>query len=251
MGSIRFDAPPKGGEQLYNWLFRVSQDLNLALNSIDEQNMTPNAARALTAGGNASAVAEKEISTATATLKGLIVKNADIVREEMQRIEAELHGEYTALSGEFGEYKDDTDATLTALPGSITQSILNSQTITDLQGAVERILTEGYIKMGIIGHKTDLTPIIGIAIGQNVQTTGTETYGGVTYDVIKMDQALGVYTAEGLEFWQGGNKIAWLYQGKMHINDAMIDNTIIMGAWQWRNDGLGLTLKYVGAQNNV
>ena len=251
MGNIRFDAPPKLADaEAYRYLFRIAQDLNLALNSLDVSNFTPEAAKSIGANGTAAQAAKAEIEQTANTLKGLIVKTAKDVRQEMDRLELKLNGQYVAKS-EFGQYAEDTQATIEALPDSVTQRILNTQTITDMGDAIEAlqaytVQTEGFIKIGIVRYD-GLVPKVGIAIGQAVETTGaTVNVDGTDYDVIRSGQTLATYTSEGLSFEIGGTVVAYMTNRKLYILDADVSGNIRQGKWLWEQDSVkGLTLRYV------
>lgn len=258
MSSIRFDAPPREQAQLYNWLFRVSQDLNLALSSIDEGNMTPAAAASLKTGGAAGAEAKAEVQSATAALRGMIVKNAEIIESEMQTLSAQLNGQYTAISEDFGTLQETVDNTITAIPGLITNEISENQVIQTLSGDVAAMTeTTGYIKVGIVGHEYDETigeivPVIGIAIGQETRYTGAkETYRGKEYETLDTSKVMGVYTAKGLSFYVGGTEVAYMRNQKLYIHKATVADDFEQGPWRWERNANGLTLRYIGVSSNV
>ena len=252
MGAIHIDAPPRLADaQAYQYLFRIAQDLNLALTSIDESNMTPEAAEQLRTGGSAGAKAQAGIEETAATLKGLIVKTAATVQQEMEALEVRLNGKYVAES-DFGKYVRETQGTIEALPDSITQTVLTTETITNMGKAIDQldaynVESEGYIKTGIVGYD-GLVPEVGIAIGQKIRTTGAHVdVDGVSYDVIDGGQTLATYTSRGLRFYQGGTEVAYMMNRKLYILDAAVSGSIKQGAWLWEQDSVkGLTLRYVG-----
>ena len=254
MAKIRIDAPPRLSDaEAYRYLFRISQDLNLALASVDEGNMTPAAAEKLAAGGSAAKEAKRETEKQAAALKGLIVKTAAEVRQEMDALEVRLNGKYAA-QGDFGKYAQDTQTVIEALPESVTQYILQTNEIQGMAGAIEglksyRTETEGFIKSGVVGVKADgVTPEIGIAIGQNIETTGSKArVEDADYDVIKSGQTLAAYTSEGLSFYLSGTRVAYLTNRRLYILDAVVSGSIRRAEWLWERDGVnGLTLRYVG-----
>ena len=253
MSSIRFDAPPRDQAQLYNWLFRVSQDLNLALSSIDEGNMTPAAAASLKTGGAAGAEAKAEVQSATAALRGMIVKNAEIIESEMQTLSTQLNGQYTAISEDFGTLQETVGNTITAIPGLITNEISENQVIQTLSGDVAAMTeTTGYIKVGILGHDDQGAAIIGIAIGRDVQYgPGSETVGQKEYRYLDTSKAMGVYTANGLSFYVGGTEVAYMRDQKLYINKATVADDFEQGPWRWERNANGLTLRYIGVSSNV
>ena len=254
MSGIHIDAPPKLQDpEAYRYLFRIAQDLNLALTSIDEGNMTPAAAEKLATGGSAAKAAKEETERQAATLKGLIVKTATTVKQEMDALEVKLDGKYVAES-DFGRYVDETKTAIELLPDSVTLKVLDTQTITDMGTAIGQLQaynveSEGYVKSGIVGYDPEtLAPELGIAIGQKIRTTGTKvTVEGVEYDEIDGGQTLATYTSKGLRFYLGGTEVAYMTNRKLYILNAEVSGTIKQGSWLWEQDAVkGLTLRYVG-----
>jgi hypothetical protein len=257
MSSIRFDAPPRDQAQLYNWLFRVSQDLNLALSSIDEQNLTPAAVANLQSGGAASAAVQKDIQTATSALRGMIVKNANEVRHQMDVLESTMQEEFEAFS-DYGTVKERVTSVETDTAALKDRQIHYEDEIRGIDGQVAAITeTSGYIKVGIIGHEYDETigeivPVIGIAIGQETRYTGVkETYREKEYETLDTSKAMGVYTAKGLSFYVGGTEVAYMRDQKLYINKATVADDFEQGPWRWERNANGLTLRYIGVNPNV
>ena len=253
MGAVHIDAPPRlADEQAYRYLVRIAQDLNLALTSIDEGNMTPAAAEKLTTGGASAQTARADTETMAAMLKGLIVKTAATVKQEMDALELRLDGTYVAQSV-FGDYKDETKAKLDLLPQYIEQSIHDSQEIEGITNEIGGLAkyreeTEAHIKIGIVGYEGDsMTPVVGIAIGRKIQTSGTVDKDNETYDVIASGQTLATYTSDGLHFYIAGTEVAYLTNSMLYILNAEVSGSIKQGSWLWEQDSeKGLTLRYVG-----
>ena len=90
-------------------------------------------------------------------------------------------------------------------------------------------------------------PVIGIAIGQDIQTSGTDVGAdGRTYDVIEKKSFLSILTAEKLSFYQGENEVAYLSNNQLYITAAHILDRIEMGdGWQLGSEN-GFTVKWVG-----
>lgn len=174
------------------------------------------------------------------------------MRSEVQRVEAELQSSYLAKS-EFGQYKEQVDAKFTATAEDVTQSI---QYVSELEGRIDgqagdiegllayRTETTGYIRQGIVGYE-DTVPVIGIAIGQNIQTTGTQSVGGKTYDVIDTSHNMSVWTSKKLSFYVEGTEIAYFSNGALHVTHVELER--ITGAGKWDvNFTSGITFRWIG-----
>lgn len=104
-------------QQQYTYLFRLAQTLNRAMEQVE-----------CTAGAQAaqaqrttvsSREAREERAHQAATLKSLIIKSADVVRQEMDRLATELKGSYVAQS-EFGDYLERISQRIEADPSQLS-----------------------------------------------------------------------------------------------------------------------------------
>ena len=254
-------TPPtiKGGqtEQLLSvrrYLYALSRQLNESLNAIEADSLTDAAKTALGSGAQKAAQDQtrQEIGASANALKSLIIKTADTVRSEVQRVEAELQSSYLAKS-EFGQYKEQVDAKFTATAEDVTQSI---RYVSELEGRIDgqagdiegllayRTETTGYIRQGIVAYE-DTVPVIGIAIGQDIQTTGTQSVGGKTYDVIDTSHNMSVWTSKKLSFYVEGTEIAYFSNGALHVTHVELER--ITGAGKWDvNFTSGITFRWIG-----
>ena len=104
---------------------------------------------------------------------------------------------------------------------------------------------QGYIRQGIVGYDGTV-PILGIAIGQNLQTarTGVETEQGV-FDEIDKRSNMSVWTTEKLSFYIGGQEAAYFSNGKLTV--AQIATDRIAGAGKWDVSFTnGVKFKWIG-----
>lgn len=229
-------------QKQYAYLFQLAQMLNRAMEQAEERPQ----AQAQTV--------EKTVQAAqgrtAAELKSLIVKSADAVRKEMDRLETELKGSYVA-SSEFGTYLERISQEIEADPTGLSRYF---KFASDIQGDVERVGTdfsayktdmEGYIRQGIVGYD-GTTPILGIAIGQNLQTTrtGVETEQGV-FDEIDKSSNMSVWTTEKLSFYIGGQEAAYFSSGKLTVAQVATDRITGAGKWDVRFTG-GVKFKWMG-----
>ncbi len=107
--------------------------------------------------------------------------------------------------------------------------------------------TNGYIRQGVVGYE-GLTPIIGIAIGQDIQVTGVkETVGGKEYEEIDRSQNMSIWTTKKLSFYVNGGEVAYfandaLYVTGIHTGTVTFPNWVI-------DDGNGLSFRWTGGNS--
>lgn len=227
-------------QKQYAYLFQLAQMLNRAAEQAAQQPQTQTVQKTVQA-AQAQTAAE---------LKSLIVKSADAVRKEMDRLETELKGSYVAAS-DFGTYLERISQEIEADPTGLSRYF---KFASDIQADVERVGTdfsayktdvEGYIRQGIVGYDGTV-PILGIAIGQNLQTarTGVETEQGV-FDEIDKRSNMSVWTTEKLSFYIGGQEAAYFSNGKLTV--AQIATDRIAGAGKWDVSFTnGVKFKWIG-----
>ena len=164
---------------------------------------------------------------------------------------ATIQSNYVA-NGDFGTFQQNILQRFTVDETSIAQQIYATEQAQAAADAVSaefssyRIDTEGYIRGGIVDEREDHTPVIGIAIGQNLSVDGTQTVDGKTYHVIKKEGFRAVYAADQLAFWQGDQKIAYMKNNKLYIR-SVETQTQIIGQWEISDGAGGLAVKWGGA----
>ena len=248
MSVMEMPAVPAGTlaqqvQQQYTYLFRLAQTLNRAMEQVE-----------CTAGAQAAQAQRTRISSReareerahqAATLKSLIIKSADVVRQEMDRLATELKGSYVAQS-EFGDYLERISQRIEADPSQLSQYFKFASDIrVEVDFASYKTDVEGYIRQGIVGYDGTV-PIIGIAIGQDIRTsqTGVETEQGV-YDVIDKSSNMSVWTTEKLSFYIGGQETAYFSNGKLTVAQIAADR--ITGAGEWDvSFTRGVKFKWIG-----
>lgn len=252
--------PPSGScpTTLYAYLTRIVKDLNLALAETD---------RAAPSIRTAAAAGKPEIKTLSA-VKGMIVKSADTVRQELEALETRLHGEYTAQSV-FGTFEESVDARLRAEAGLLEQQVDYAAAITErvatLDGAVGSLTgalpqvrqraedagaqasaasdalrryaveTAGYIRQGMIGWREDgVTPQIGVAIGQELRVTGETVTGadGREYEVLDRRCNMSVWTPERLSFYIDGAEAAYFSNQTLFVTNVRVSGTLSVGSYR-------------------
>lgn len=250
--SLHVEMPPalhgSGAEQLqqlYGYLFRMAEQLNVAMDGINGGAASA-AVQAPTAAQNGNT---PYAGAAGDELRALIVNTAEIIHSQMDTLEKSLRGEYTAMSNRWGIYQEQMENTITATAEAVVQQYGYTASIETLEAQAagfERYCTEtqGYIRQGFVERDSTGVPIIGIAIGQGL--TGTETVvDGQTVLELDSTQNCAFYTAERVSFRINGREAAYLSNRRLYIADVEITGGLRIGSWLMEH-GNGLTVKYIG-----
>ena len=226
MDNVYFDNPPvlQGDEQrqlqqLYGFLYAMSEKLNAAMNEVDVQTKRE---IEQTATGQAQQQAE-----GFGTLKSMIIKTAEIVRTEMQEISTQLHGETEAISADIGALEQTMDATIRATAEGILQEYNFTQLVTDTNANtfnMQRI--NQYIFTGLI---SDNPVQYGIAIGE-----GVTAYDENNNPYLNQNAKVATFTMDKLAFWQGTVELAYFSSGKFYITNGEITNTLQIGNYVFK-----------------
>lgn len=229
--------------QIQSYLFRLSQELELALGTVDKQLLTLRDTAAQTE-RTVQAVSESQNPKAQfSSLKALIIKSADIVNAYSEEISRKLSGEYAAQS-DFGAFRQETRQEIRENSQEITRAFSNMQVIEDtlaeLNGAVTQV--NAWIKTGKLGEDQDSIPIYGVEIGQQTEKDGIVAF-----------QKFARLLANRLSFFdQNGIEVSFIGDETMHITRAEVSvlaagdasaGKLQMGEYLWFTDGDGhLTL---------
>lgn len=239
MGNTFFDNPPvlsgKPEEQLVqlkNYLFTVSNKLNDAFMEVSIQEQKAEEQRAMTATGRGTAEAAEPDSTFLKT-KQLIIKTAEIVRNEMQAIQTTLQTDIQAISDQFGTYESTLEQTITATAEGILQDFHIEERISGVENSTEEFLrtTRQYIYSGLLDANQQ---IYGIAIGYNVTDEDGELVNA---------NKMATFTADRLSFYLNGAEVAYFSNNVFHIARGEVTDSMIMGNFMWKvfsNGSMGL-----------
>ena len=229
--------------QIQSYLFRLSQELELALGTVDKQLLTLRDTAAQTE-RTVQAVSESQNPKAQfSSLKALIIKSADIVNAYYEEISRKLSGEYVAQS-DYGTFRQETRQEIRENSQEITRAFSNMQVIEDtlaeLNGAVTQV--NAWIKTGKLGEDQDSVPIYGVEIGQQTEKDGIVAF-----------QKFARLLADRLSFFdRNGLEVSYIGEESMHITRAEVSalaagdasaGKLQMGEYLWFTDGDGhLTL---------
>ena len=173
--------------------------------------------------------------------------------DDISGLSASVSREYVAKS-EYGTWQEDVKNQLAINADSITQTL---NYLSNLEANVENanssfnnyvVATEGSIKLGIVEWSEDgTTPIIGIAIGQDI-TYREVTIGNETYAEIDKNKFLATFTSKALKFWQGEQLVAYITNNELYITNTRIIGNLGMGdIFNIRADSsVGFVVEYIG-----
>lgn len=238
-------------EQIRSYLFIISDQLNQALNNLTEDNFAKEVQDALTSERTKNEDTRQNVSDSYGDLKSLIIKTASSVRAEMDLITTTLQSNYVAKS-DFGTYTENINTQITQTAAGVKTAI---DAIESVQGQVnsgdaelEEYIskTAGYILQGIVGYD-GANPIIGIAIGQDLTTTGMKTtINGKEYAEIDKTQNMSVWTTQKLSFFISGTEVAYFSNGALHVGNIEVGNKIT-GNNEWEiSFADGFSINWIG-----
>lgn len=255
---LKIETPPvltgSPEEQLravYAYLFRMSENLNVALGELDGSTGGGSLHFSSAAGASSGSGTDGGSIAYAKTyneLRALIVNTAEVIRSEMDVLETQLNGEYSALSSQWGEYRESIESKITATANDIIQQLDYQGQLDALSGEFSRykIQASGYIKSGFVDYDENGVPIIGVAIGQNLKSVTVTLPDGTELERIDAAQNCAFYTADKLYFRVNGQEAAYLTNNKLYIRNAEITGkTVLGGKWELSTHN-GFAIKWIG-----
>lgn len=252
-------------QQIQSYLYRMAGQLQWAFNTIETgtTGVTVQSSVPRTAGGGNGAVENPKATFAA--LKDLIIKSADIVEAYYDTISAKLEGKYVAQS-DFGTFAEETRLELEGTATGINQLYTNEQTIlTDLNtlagnadalsGQVEALseqskalgedleqltrqslLTNAYLKSGLLCYREDGSPVYGLEIGQTNSVDGQNVF-----------DKFARFAADRLSFFDSNDvEVAYISDYKLCITNAEISGSLwLSGKFKIYYNG-GLAFQWIG-----
>lgn len=231
--------------QVYRYLFRLSEQLNATSDALDRQ--ANNASEAIAKAAGIDPAAAGKTDSQFTPLVSLVIKTAEIVSGQMDKIVTTLGSKYIAQS-EWGTYMEEVNREIEESARNTMESFIYDAKLESLtDDEVKNFSThlEGFIVRGIIGFDEEdgVTPIVGIAIGRELFKKKVKV-GGQTYEVIDTDASVATYTADKLSFWINGVEVAYLSNSVLQITKAKISDSIELGDWLIEvNDKDGMTVQ--------
>ena len=231
-------------KQLYSYMYQLVEQLNWALNNIDTAGGTGTESPAVADSKALDTTKQDDPVSNFNSIKGLIIKSADIVNAYYEKIDnlLKLSGEYVAQS-DFGVYQEETLNEISATEKQLRQDLVDKQTIFDENGNIRKeILVNGHIYSGIIEYAMDGEAIVGIEIGQT--TTRTDNDGNSSEKFTKFAR----FTADRLSFYDVNNdEVAYISDYKLYITHVQIIGSLTIGGYVDTVDANGgVVTKWVG-----
>ena len=259
--------------QIQSYLYQMAQQLQWAFSTLETG--TGNVSQQTLQQAVKAAAKEADPSATFAGLKNLIIKSADIVDAYYDTISSRLEGLYVAQS-DFGAYVQETDLEIQGNAEGIRQLFSNEQIIlsdaeilsTRVDGLTENagmlsskvdgltvqnkelenslnelyassILTNAYIKTGLIDHKNDGTPVYGLEIGQTNRVNGESVF-----------DKFARFTSDRLSFFDSNDvEVAYISDYKLYITNAEISGSLwLSGKFKIYYKG-GLAFQWIGGDS--
>lgn len=253
--AVNFNTPPKPGSdadaslrQMYNWLFQMTEQLNVALSVVSSGEQAAASVQSAGGGGNAlTDEARDEINTQRNELKALIIKTADTVRHEFDQRITQMESSFVAES-EFGQYQEEVtrqieDTAQGTLETYVTETGLDSYIEESAGLKAWQSETSGFIRSGYITRNEEDVPILGVAVGQGIQTKYTDSEGREFIDTGSTN--MGFFTSTGLEFYINGVKVASFANEGADMKNATISGKLQIGNWLITHNN-GFDIQWIG-----
>ena len=206
--------------QVKSYLHQLVEQLNWAMKNVS----TSESGYVVYGGGSSGSGAGGSSTTPPQStfnsIKGLIIKSADIINAYYDVISKRLDGLYVAES-EFGVYKEQTSSNIKATSDSITQHYTNIQEITSKVGGLESswIEVDAHIKTGKLYYDENGVPVYGLEIGQRTEIDGAEVFNKYAR-----------FTSEKLSFYdQNNNEVAYISDKKLYITHVEVTGSFKLG----------------------
>lgn len=199
--------------QMRSYLYQLSQQLNWAFSTISTEVRTYSTTAASVQGNKQGS----DPAQTFAELKNLIIKSADIVDAYYTEINGRLEKIYLAKS-DFGTYTEQAALDIQQNADGVNQLFENFR---EISGTVEEInnqiiLTNAYIRTGLLYDDGNGHPVYGLEIGQ------TNTVEGQT-----VFDKFARFSADRLSFFDSNDtEVAYISDYKLYITNAEITGSL-------------------------
>lgn len=260
--------------QLYKHLYKMSEEVNYALNALAEGNVvdltgTTQARQIFATAMTGGAIGGTDAPSLQSynELKSLIIKTGNAIENSKASIATnasdildnkteisglkEINMELSNAFGVGSEYGSYAEAISNKMSLSAEGVVQKYELVSKLEAADAKAaefaewinLTDEYIKTGFLYTDENGTRRVGVAIGTNITTSIVD--GVVQPNATKTD-LLATFVSDALIFWQGGEKVAYLSNKKLYILSAEFLGSYRIGKFQWvYTDDLGLVLEFL------
>lgn len=208
--------------QVRSYLHQLVDQLNWALKTVDSGTSGSDVYMGNAYSGTAAAGEDAKSKATFNSIKGLIMKSADIVNAYYQEINARLSGVYVAES-DFGVYAEQTDQKIEANSTSIDLMFTNiQQMVTTIEGLEHTLIeVEAHIRPGLLYYAEDGSPVYGLEIGQKTEINGEEVFNKFAR-----------FTADKLSFYDSnGIEVAYISDKKLYITHIEVTGSFTQGGF--------------------
>ena len=143
-------------KQMQSYMYQMVQQLNWALNTIEETKSGSMPAAVVVD----KSVAPSEAENTFNSIKALIIKSADIVKAYEETMAAEFDGRYVAES-DYGTFVEETNRKVEENSKGVNEVYTNVQTIAN-----DVLTTNAYIRRGLLDYAEDGSAIYGLEVGE-------------------------------------------------------------------------------------
>jgi hypothetical protein len=237
--NINATTPEGQMSQMQSYMHQLVQQLNWALNSLDEA-VAGNTSSVVVSKQNEALKPEEAVNTFN-SIKALIIKSADIVKAYEETIKTDFNGEYFADS-DFGTYLEQTNRYIEENSKGVTEIYTKVETITnkDGNGTLDVLNkdvneTNAYIRRGELGTYEDGDLKGKTAYGIGVGETTDGKYKRYAW-----------FTPNRLSFFdEGEHEAAYISSNKLYIKDAVFLGTVQFGGYK-ADTSDGLAFLWIG-----
>lgn len=210
--------------QIKTYLHQLVEQLNFALANIESgsQSVVDTNGRPISA---SSEKTDDPISSFN-SIKGLIIKSADIVKAYYEEIDSllKLSGEYVAeatFPDGSATFVENTNLAVSANSKAIEQFYTDLQQIASNIESISNQLIEvnAHIKSGLLYYDESGIPIYGLEVGQRNEVDGIEVFNKYAR-----------FTASKLSFYdQNDNEVAYISDRKLYITQVEVTGSLKIG----------------------
>lgn len=251
--NITATTPSAQLQQLQSYLFRVVEQLNWALSTIEKSINEGAVSNSIEMPSSQAMTDEEAISTFN-DIKGLIIKSADIVKAYYEEIDSllKLSGEYVAEAAfpdGSAAFIEKTNVDIGANSKNISALFTDAQTIkSDIKAVTDVLETDesgtkiiganAWVNVGILEYDENGYPIYGMEIGQTNSENGEE-----------ISTRFAQYRSDGVHLYdQNGTEVAWIANNKLRITYAELTGRATLGEFII-DIPRGFTVKWIGGGN--
>lgn len=221
--------------QIQSYLYKLSEQLNYALNTINGSVIGGNGGYVAASTASHAIMSENgqvsgdDASSIFSSLKGLIIKSAEIVEAYKESIVESFNTMIKAIS-DYGSLTEEERMQYEKSSAGLRALFTNIQAIaTDSAESIVQ-KTIGYINAGEIEDG-----VYGLEIGQKTEENGVETFNHWAR-----------FTPDRLSFFDGGGaEIAYFSNNEMTIPNAKITNSLKMGGYSIEFTS-GIIFRWIG-----